>query len=277
MPSPETSFSPELTRSQFVRIRRMVYEHCGLNLTDGKEGLVRSRLAKRLRKLAIPSFEQYVGLLQQKDARDEFLAMVDALTTNQTSFFREPSHFEFLRTQVLPSLASEHRPIRIWSAGCSSGEEPYSVAILLRESIADPARCDCRILATDISSRMLDFAREGVYDSGALEKVPALYRNKYFAADGRDRSPRFRVIDSLRHMIRFARLNLMAQWPMRGLFDLVLCRNVMIYFDKPTQAALVKRFWAILKEGGYLLVGHSENLTRFTQDFTYVQPATYVK
>jgi len=270
-------FSPELTQAQFLRIRRILYLHCGINLRDGKEGLVKSRLTKRLRKLGILSLEQYLHLLRRDDARDELLAMVDALTTNKTSFFREPSHFEFLRRQILPSFRAGHEPIRIWSAGCSSGEEPYSVAMLLRENITDIDHYDCRILATDICSRILDCARQGHYGNGALDHVPPQYIRKYFIPDGTTGDRTYRVTDSLRNMIRFARLNLLAQWPMRGLFDLVLCRNVMIYFDKPTQTALVKRFWTILKKGGYLLVGHSESLTGSTPDFTYVRPATYVK
>ncbi len=278
MDTPDTlCISPALTQSQFVRISRIVYEHCGINLTEGKEGLVRGRLVKRLRKLNIPGFEQYIRFLEEAGGEKEMLAMVDALTTNKTSFFREPRHFEFFKTRIVPSLQSEGNRIRIWSAGCSSGEEPYSVAILLRECIPDIDRRDCKILATDICSRILEAAQRGIYGQESMADIPAQYRERYFVASGTRNERTYRVNDSLHDMVRFARLNLMHEWPMRGPFDLVLCRNVMIYFDKPTQAALVKRFWNLLKKGGYLFVGHSESLTSSTQEFRYVQPATYIK
>ncbi len=269
--------SPDLSRSQFERISRILYQECGINLTEGKEGLVKSRLAKRLRKLGIRTFDQYIHYLQEQESTEELSEMVDALTTNKTSFFREPRHFEFLRDRVVPLLMAGGVPIRIWSAGCSSGEEPYSLAMLLRESIPDIERYDVRILATDICNKILTRAREGLYHADALAEVPEAFRRKYFTAAGKGQDRTFRVNDRLRELIRFARLNLMEQWPMRGPFDLILCRNVMIYFDKKTQSDLVGRFWRILKKGGYLFVGHSESLTNSTHAFSYIQPAVYAK
>jgi chemotaxis protein methyltransferase CheR len=209
----------------------------------------------------------------------EIGAMVDVLTTNKTHFFREFEHLEFLRDEIIPRFSKG--PIRIWSAGCSSGEEPYSIAIMLSEAIPDIGKRDIKILATDISYRMMEQARQGLYDEETLKFMPAQLRLKYFrkteARDGHSRSHRYRVVPQLQSMVSFAKLNLMEEWPMRGLFDVIFCRNVMIYFDKPTQENLVKRFWSFLRESGYLLVGHSESLTFLTHDYRYLKPAVYQK
>jgi chemotaxis protein methyltransferase CheR len=201
---------------------------------------------------------------------------VDAISTNKTSFFRESAHFDYLRLHVLPELLASGRPLRFWSAGCSSGEEPYSLAILLHEMASDLDRRDVRILATDISTAMLARARAGVYDTAALADLPDAALRRYFVrAPGA--TERHRVGPRVASVVRFARLNLIGEWPMRGPFDVIFCRNVMIYFDRPTQARLVRRFHELLAPHGQLLVGHSESLTSLEHRFRYVQPAVYAR
>jgi chemotaxis protein methyltransferase CheR len=201
--------------------------------------------------------------------------MVDVLTTNKTNFFRESEHLDYLRNEIITGLGKEQ--IRIWSAGCSSGEEPYSIAITLCEAVPDIGKRDIKILATDISDRMMGQARQGLYDEETLKGMSLQLKHRYFEHAEAGISHRYRVVPQLQSMVRFAKLNLMEEWPMRGLFDVIFCRNVMIYFDKPTQEKLVKRFWSQLRAGGYLMVGHSESLTFMAHDYRYIKPAVYQK
>lgn len=265
----------ELTAAQFARITEVLHEHAGIRMREGKEGLVRARLTKRLRKLGLNDFSAYLDFVEREPGRKEFAEMIDALTTNKTSFLREASHFDFLRDAVFPQL---HGPVRIWSAGCSSGEEPYTLAMLCNDAFADIAKRDVRILATDLSHRVLAQAKAGVYPAENMGDVPAQWLQKYWSrkqdAAGR---PVFEAEKNLRRLVNFAKLNLMERWPMQGPFDAILCRNVMIYFDKATQQQLVERYWQLLRPGGHLFVGHSESLTGLAHKFRYVQPAVYVK
>lgn len=261
-----------LGRSEFDRIAEAAYRLTGISLPPGKEELVKSRLLKRLRLLDLPSFEAYLARLEEDP--DEVVTMIDCLTTNKTSFFREPAHFEVLRRCVLPEQAD--RRIRIWCAGCSTGEEPYTLSIVLRDALGPAfADWDARILATDLSTRVLAAAREGVYADDSVREVPRHLVAAHFDPAEARNGRAWRVRDEVRAPVRFARLNLLGPWPMRGPFDVVLCRNVMIYFDKPTQHALVGRFREILRPGGWLLVGHSESLAGVDHGLTYVQPAVY--
>ncbi len=265
----------ELTAGQFTRITDMLYEHCGIRMREGKEGLVRARLAKRLRKLGLPDFDAYLSFVQSERSRAEFAEMIDALTTNKTSFLREVSHFDYLRENVLPDLKGM---VRIWSAGCSTGEEPYTLAMLLNDAYGAETSRRVKILATDISHRVLAQARAGQYPAETMSDVPSPWLNKYWStkhdASGREVSD---AGAALRTLVQFAKLNLMEHWPMQGPFDAILCRNVMIYFEKATQQKLIERYWALLRPGGYLFVGHSESLTGLAHRFRYVQPAVYVK
>lgn len=261
-----------LTQHDFQAVSRLVHRVAGVNLTPGKEGLVESRLARRLRALGLPSFGDYLRHVEE-DSGDELRMLVDLLTTNKTGFFREGDHFAHLRTHVLPRLAARGGDARFWSAGCSTGEEPYSLAMLLAEE-GDAAPHPARILATDISTRVLAKARAAEYDAAMLQDLDRARVTRHFQP--LDRPPsRYRVRPAVRELVHFARLNLVAPWPMRAPFDVILCRNVMIYFDAPTQERLVNRFWESLAPGGTLLVGHSESLTALSHRFTYVQPATY--
>jgi len=272
----DAGLSPlKLKRAQFERISHLVGQLTGINLHSGKQELVRARLAKRLRSLGLKSFDAYMDYLEHDHPEGEVVTMIETMTTNKTSFFREPQHFGYLRRQIVPGLT--HRKVRVWSAGCSSGEEPYSTAILLDEAIQDHPLWDIQILATDLSSPMLAQARKGVYGTKHLRDVPPLLISKYFTCIETRPVRRYQVVEPLRRRVHFARLNLMGEWPMRGPFDVIFCRNVMIYFDKVIQEQLVNRFWKLLKPGGHLFVGHSESLAGSLHKFHYVQPAIYVK
>lgn len=267
--------APELTENDFRRVAELTKQVAGINLQRGKEGLVRARLTRRLRALGLASFDDYLALVAREPSRVELKEMVDALTTNKTSFFREPQHFDYLRRTLLPALAAAKVGPRIWSAGCSSGEEPVTLAIVLQECLPEQLLRRSRILATDISARVLDRARDASYPAEQLAELPRdVVRRNFVPAPG---GATWQVVEPLRRMIHFARLNLMGDWPMQGPFDAVFCRNVMIYFDKPTQGRLVARFWDMLAPGGHLFVGHSESLTGLDHRFRYVQPAVYVK
>ncbi len=269
----------DLTDRQFTRIAEIVYAQCGINLKEGKEELVKSRLMKRLRQLELPSFDAYIRHLEGDVSGNEMVTMIDCLTTNKTSFFREPQHFDFLKRVVLPACGSK---VRIWSAGCSTGEEPYTLAIVLREfwpdiDVRDGRARDVRILATDISTRVLERAKEGVYTQDVLADVSAQLLPKYFECVEMKKPRLYQVRSELSSLITFARLNLMEDWPMSGPFDAIFCRNVMIYFDKPTQETLINRYAGLLRSGGHLFVGHSESLAGLRHPLKYVQPALYRK
>ena len=266
--------SQELNGKQFRTISDLVYRHCGIDLKEGKEALVKARLMKRFRAIGMASVESYLELIESKAGEQELDHMIDAMTTNKTSFFREIEHFKFLREMVLPQFKGKR--MRFWSAACSSGEEPYSLAMLLRENFSDIDCRDVLILATDISRRMLEKGSKALYSEAILKDLPSSYLQKYFVRS-RNAAGSYQVSDTVRAMVRLARLNLMDSWPMKGPFHVIFCRNVMIYFDRATQQQLINRFWDLLEPGGYLFVGHSEGLSAITHKFKYVRPATYRK
>lgn len=267
--------SAELTEKQFKKISQLVYQLCGINLKDGKQALVRARLMKRLRALKMNSFDEYMNYLDQDKNHKELSYMVDVMTTNKTNFFREPEHFNYLCDYILPRTKS--RRMRFWTAACSSGEEPFSLAILLRENILDIDTRDVKILATDISMKMLEKARNSVYGEEVLRDVPPLLLQKYFTKIRTGSSIIYKVKDNIRKMVQLGWLNLMDPWPMKGPFNVIFCRNVMIYFDRPTQQRLINRLWELLEPGGHLFVGHSEGLSAVSHKFHYVRPAVYKK
>ena len=261
-----------LTRTQFQALSTLVRQTCGINLHEGKVGLVHTRLAGRLRELGNLDIDTYLARLAAPGGELEAARLVDALTTNKTGFFREPRHFDLLRG-LLPELRRQRWRLSVWSAGCSSGEEPYTLALVLLDVLGPGA--DVRILATDISARMLACARQGVYSAEALEPVPPALRQRYFTYVPGPAPRRYAISPEVKRLVHFARLNLMDPWPMRGEFDLICCRNVMIYFDNDTQQRLVQRFRDRLVPGGYLFTGHSESLAGLQHDFRYLQPAVY--
>jgi chemotaxis protein methyltransferase CheR len=270
-------FEYELTSDEFARIAELLYAQSRIVLRPGKEGLVRSRLVRHLRRLRLCSYTEYLDHVARDTTGRELSELIDALTTNKTSFYREGAHFEFFQHGVLPALLEGSGPIRIWSAGCSSGEEPYTIGMILHESAPDIGSRDVRILATDICARVLAHARDAEYPAAAVREIPWQPAARYFVPAGRGSAPTVRVRDDVRRLVRFARLNLMSAWPMRQPFHAIFCRNVMIYFDRSTQRQLVNRFWEALAPGGYLFVGHSESLSSSSHRFRYVQPAVYVK
>jgi chemotaxis protein methyltransferase CheR len=272
------STSAELTEKQFKKISGIVYQLCGIHLKEGKEALVRARLMKRLRALGMESFDTYIHFIESDAGSRELEMMVDVMTTNKTSFFREPAHFDYLRDHVLPG--AQRRRMRFWTAACSSGEEPYSLAIFIREAVPDVDLKDVKILATDISTRMLEKARQAAYPKESLREIPGHLAQKYFIKQPKVDAAApsmYRLKDPVLAMVRLARLNLIDKWPMKGPFDVIFCRNVMIYFDRPTQQRLINRFWNYLEPGGYLFVGHSEGLSAISHKFQYVRPAVYKK
>jgi chemotaxis protein methyltransferase CheR len=267
--------SVELSSKQFEKVSRLVYRFSGINLKEGKEALVRARLMKRVRALRMQSIDAYMKYLQSQEGVGELGDMIDAMTTNKTGFFREAEHFNFMREKLLPEITNSK--MRFWTAACSSGEEPFSLAITLRESLADIDSRDCLILATDISRRMLEAAWRAVYSQEAIRELPPPIIRKYFRKITNGANPSFQVTDPVRALVRFAWLNLMNPWPMSGPFNVIFCRNAMIYFDRGTQQKLITRFWDLLAPGGYLFVGHSEGLSGVSHKFGYVQPAIYRK
>lgn len=262
----------ELRRSEFQKVRSMIYDYCGINLHEGKEALVRARLMKRIRKLGMGSFSQYLKYMEGDTSGAEFLALVDVLTTNKTSFFRESRHFDFIRNRVIPEIAG--RRVKWWSAGCSTGEEPISCAITLLEEHHKVANGAVKILATDLSGEAVRFAKAGVYSLQKLEGVPNFIRNKYFR---KVRPAYYKASDNVTDMITYGRLNLKKSWPLKGPFHVIMCRNVMIYFDQQTQRELVSRFYDILEPGGYLFIGHSESVPHGNRGFLNMQPSVYQK
>lgn len=264
-----------LRDDQFVAIGKLVRHVAGIHLHAGKEGLVRSRLAHRLRALGLADFDAYLSYLAKDASGTELSQMVDGITTNKTSFFRESEHFQFLQRTAVPAHAGSTDGMRIWSAGCSTGEEPYTIAMVLRELLSPSQAERTRILATDISARVLAKARRASYREDLLADVPPAMAARHFE---RDETPgTVRVKQPIRDMVKFARLNLMAPWPMRGPFDAIFCRNVMIYFERQTQQTLIDRFTELLAPGGHLFIGHSESLTALKHELHYVQPAVYAR
>lgn len=268
-----TSLAPtalDLTAEQFERVRSLLESTAGIQLAANKQALVRARLARRLRIRGVASIAEYLRAVEADPSGKELADLVDALTTNKTSFFREPDHFTFLEQQ-LPLLAKRSAPVRIWSAGCATGEEPYSIALLAQKVFGPAADQRVRILATDVSARTLQIARAAQYRTQSLREVPPEYQYAFSA----DESGRCTLVESTRRLVQFARLNLMAEWPVARAFDVILCRNVMIYFARSTREQLLQRFREWLNPGGYLLVGHAESLSGLSHALRYVQPATY--
>lgn len=268
----------ELSHEEYRLFRDLVYAHSGINLGDEKLSLVRARLGKRMRQGQFNSFRAYYEFVRQDESGQELSDLIDAISTNTTHLFRESKHFDFLARLVQGWAAEQPRGaskvLRVWSAACSSGEEPYSIAITLRAALRDKPSVQCKILATDISNRILEKAKRGQFEEEKLQSVPPALRQAYFVGSGST----FEVTPDVRSLITFAHFNLMTEtFPFRNPFDVIFCRNVMIYFDKPTQQALVNRFARHLRPGGYLLIGHSESLSSLDQPLKYISPTIYQK
>jgi chemotaxis protein methyltransferase CheR len=249
----------ELTDAEFSRIQRLLKDRSGIDVGAGKRMLVYGRLTRRLRALKLDSFGEYLKLVDDPQS-DESRAFLNALTTNVTELFREEHHFELLRERIVPEMAEAGaKRLRIWSAGCSLGDEPYSIGLTLAQ-LPEVADWDIKILATDIDSDVLAQASAGVYPLERIEKLQPQMRAFFGRGVGKNVGLA-RVGARVRNMITFKQLNLHDTWPMHGPFDVIFCRNVIIYFDGPTRERLVRRYAELLRPGGYLCLGHSESPT----------------
>ena len=260
----------------FQALRALVKSLTGIHLTEQKRELVYGRLTRRLRALRLRSFAEYRELLS-RDER-ELAELCNAITTNLTSFFREPDHFQYLREQWLAPLAAEGcggRRLRIWSAACSSGEEPYSIAMTVLESLPNPERWDVRILATDLDSEVLERAQRGVYPLERLSSVSAERQARFFHEPCEARTAGRQIASEVAALVTFKQLNLMQSLPMKGPLDVVFCRNVVIYFDKDTQRDLFARISRLQRSGDLLFLGHSENLFKVSESYALIGKSIY--
>ena len=264
--------SAQLSSADFQKVREIIHAYCGIFINEGKEALVQSRLMKRLRKLGMSSFKEYLEFIESEGKTGEFLAFVDVLTTNKTSFFRENQHFDFIIKNVLPAM--EGRSAKWWSAGCSSGEEPITCAITLLEAQKEIGWKSAKILATDISRDVLHTAKQGIYREDRLSGISDSLKNRYFE---KEEAGAYKVKSQIRNMITYGRLNLNDTWPLKGNFQVIMCRNVMIYFNRQTQEEIVRKFHQQLEPGGYLFLGHSESINGNNLGFANVAPAVYQK
>ncbi len=273
--------STDLTQREYEMFRKLVYSHSGINLGSEKQHLVRARLGKRLRAGGFRNFKDYYEYVQNDRSGEELAQLLDAISTNTTHFFREMRHFELLGRTIkerMQTLGNQPWEIRIWSAGCSSGEEPYSIAMTVHDLIKHSPRITLKLLATDISTKVLNKAKLGIYESIRLGTLPPGFGKAYFRRVGSRNGGQVQVVPEIRKLITFARFNLMQErFPFRYLFEAVFCRNVMIYFDRVTQEALVNRFYQHLKPDGLFLIGHSESLNTLKHHYRYLEPASYRK
>lgn len=257
--TPYMSTAAPPSEAELKAIAQILHAESGIVIGHGKGSMVQSRLAKRLRALGLSQYQAYIDLVQSEGGAQERWQMISALTTNVTHFFRESHHFETLRKEALPELLTRARAggrVRIWSAGASNGQEAYSIAMTLAEAAPDLDKLDIRILATDIDPVMVQRGAEGIYDSATLEAVPEALRKTYFSPE----DGCFRIVERLRKLVTFRELNLHHPWPMKGLFDVIFCRNVVIYFDPAAEEILWQRFEAALAPRGWIHVGHSERI-----------------
>ena len=267
----------QLSDAEFDRIRVLVREHTGIALADTKRQLVYGRLARRLRALKFSTFGEYIELLERGEPA-ELEEFTNAVTTNLTSFFREPHHFEYLAQNALPELvarAAGRNRLRLWCCAASTGEEPYSIAMILREAQALLAGWDVKLLATDLDSNVLAHGKAGVYTRDRFGTVGSKRMSRFFEDEGRGGEQKYSANDELRNLITFKQLNLMHDWPMKGPFDAIFCRNVIIYFDKDTQRVLFERMAALQRAGDFLSLGHSESLYRVSERYELIGRTIY--
>ncbi|GES50517.1 chemotaxis protein methyltransferase [Rhizobium sp. NBRC 114257] len=252
-----------LTRRDLSEIAAMIYSDAGISLNESKASLVYSRLSKHIRALGLSGFRDYCQLVSSPAGSAARREMLSHLTTNFTRFFRENHHFDHLRDEVLPGLLARAKAggrVRIWSAACSDGQEPYSIALTVLALMPNVADFDFKILATDIDPKILGLARAGAYDESSLETVSPAMRKQWFQEVNVQGRRKFQIDDRVKRLITFNELNLLGQWPFKGLFDVIFCRNVVIYFDEPTQTKIWTRFAGQLQDAGHLYIGHSERV-----------------
>ncbi|WP_394246603.1 CheR family methyltransferase [Vibrio profundi] len=266
----------EITRKDFKFIQWFIHKNVGIHLTDQKYAMVYGRLSRKLREKGLGRFVEYRELIEQSE--QDKVEFINALTTNKTSFFREQHHFDYLESTLIPQWKAQRRTdIRIWSAGCSTGEEPYSYLASLSKQGAFDDFERVSVLATDLDTNVLAHAKAGIYDEESLPSIPKPYLRNNFVKGKGSFAGKFKCSRALQEHVTFNQLNLLGEWPMRKPFDLISCRNVMIYFDKETQQNLLSRFHHQLVEGGTLFIGHSESVGSDCQIFRHLGNTIYLK
>jgi len=273
-----------ITEKDFDRFSRLVYDTCGIKLPPHKKSMLEARLRKRLRSLALSSFEEYGEyVFSPEGLENELISLIDVVTTNKTDFFREPAHFNFLIETALPTLINDYgvgidRPLRLWSAGCSTGEEPYTLAMVLSEFAENVPGFDFQIFASDISTKVLELARQGIYNVDKVAPVPSLLQKKYLLRSKDPERRQVRIAPELRSKASFRRVNFMDDdYAIRESFDIIFCRNVIIYFDRPTQEVFLGKLCRHLRAGRYIFMGHSETLNGMDLPLHQVAPSSYRK
>jgi len=267
----------EYSRADFDVLRAISSSHSGIIVTDDKFDMFYSRLSRRVRMLQLKNFQEYCQYLQNNE-ETEFTEFINAITTNLTAFFRENHHFEYVKNTIIPELLKRNhasREIKVWSAGCSTGEEPYSIAMTLLENI--PTGWNVKILATDLDTNVLQTAATGVYADDRVSGLSTERLKRWFKKGSVRNANKVKVKTELQETIRFKQLNLMNEWPMKGHFDFIFCRNVIIYFDRDTKEKLVNRYSSLLATGSHLLIGHSESLHQIETDFDLIGNTIYRK
>ena len=284
MPADVCGMDKKLSDNDFIRLSRFIHQQYGIHLPPAKKSLLEGRLRKRMKQCAMGSYSAYCDyLFTDQGMKEELVYMIDAVTTNKTDFFREPYHFEFLALQALPELIGKrHSPFRkkilAWSAACSTGEEPYTLAMVLSEYAMNCPGFDYSILATDISTKVLDIAETAIYQDEKIRPVPLALRKKYLLKSKDPGKRIVRIAPELRSRVTFRRFNLMdGNFPVSEPLDVIFCRNVMIYFDIETQERLVRNFHDHLSPGGYLFMGHAESINNMNVPLRYVAPTIYQK
>lgn len=280
-PAPAFTSLMRLTTSEFNQLVKLVYEQCGINLTPAKKVMLESRLAKRLRVLNMYSFKDYIDFLHSKDGiEQELIHMIDVVTTNKTDFFREPHHFDYMRSTVLPHFHEKHegsRSFKVWSSACSSGEEPYTLAMVLQEFANQHNSFNYSILASDISTHVLERASRAIYNESTVATLPLSIKQRYLLRSRDKEKTTVRIVPALREKVNFIRLNLMDNAWKIDEQDIIFCRNVLIYFDRKTQLEVVTKLIQKIKPGGLLFIGHSESLHGFDLPIKQVKPTIFIK
>ncbi|MFO7444717.1 MAG: protein-glutamate O-methyltransferase [Ignavibacteriaceae bacterium] len=273
-----------LTKDDFEKLSRFVYSQCGIKMPPIKKTMLETRLKKRLKATGLSTFPDYIHyLFSSKGLTEELVHMIDVVTTNKTDFFREPAQFTFLAQKALPELAMHfgigvEKRLKVWSAGCSTGEEPYTLAVVLSEFARSFPKYDYSILATDISTRVLEAAMTGIYDTERIAVIPIELKKKYFLKGKDSQRDKVRVTNELRRQVLFRRLNFMDDdYKLVEKQDIIFCRNVIIYFDKDTQERIIKKLCDLLIPGGYMFLGHSETILKIDIPMEQVAPSTYKK
>ena len=268
-----------LSDAEFEKLRDLVFKVSGISLAETKKELVVSRFTKRVKALKLQNFSEYYDLLVSPSGFSELQNFINSITTNKTDFFREAHHFDFLVNTFIPQvISSGRRIVRIWSAACSTGEEPYTIAMVMAKHLVEPYNIPVKILATDIDTNVLKTAVRGVYESGVLNTVPEEYMKKYFLRGKGDSLGLFKIKDDIKQMVTFKQLNFIApEYPVTSTFDIIFCRNVIIYFNPETKRMVVNRLFRYLNDGGYIMMGHSETLFNMIDGLVYLKNTIYQK